>query len=445
MADPARLSAPPDPTGSRWGLAEAHPWETGPHEPGRLTLAVVTLCIGLAPLVSPKGPGNGAPIDLFVALGVVTAILWAIGRRARLNFPYFVPMTAYVVAGAVAAMFSEVPFRGGIAVGQEIFLFLWCAALATVCRTPRALAVVLRAWAMSATVWAGVLVVGVLGGISALSGASQWGNRARLFFDHPNMAGNYFMIAFFVVVAAGYPRRRWARVGACLLLLAAMFFTGSNAAFLSLVGGGLVAAFLHLRVRAGLMPAIAVLTSLGLVLGVGWTTVVPPLVTAASQSDDPLLRYTIGRSSESAEGRGVLFLQQYELFESGDLLGIGPAATKHELGTRFSLLDKEAHNDYLATLVERGPLGLLALVALTGAVGTRIVRITRRPLDPQLAAAVPVPAALAGACAAFALTAVTHEVLHYRWFWALMGLVAATYLLGRPAEQAASGYAGPAR
>ncbi|MGY1779693.1 O-antigen ligase family protein [Geodermatophilus sp. SYSU D01036] len=410
-----------------------------------MPLAVVALCIALTPLVSPKGPGNGAPIDLFVAIGVVTAILWAVRRRARLHFPYFVPMTAYVVAGLVAAMLSDVPFRGGIAAGQEIFLFLWCAALATICRTPRALAVILRAWAVSATAWAGVMVAGVVGGVPALSGASQWGRRAQLFFDHPNMAGNYFMIAIFVVVASGFPRRRWMRVGACLLLLTAMFFTGSNAALLSLVGGSLVAAFLHVRVRRGLMPAIAALTSLVLVLGVGWTTVVPPLVAAAEQSDDPLLRYTVGRSPESADKREVLFIQQYELFESGNVLGVGPAATKHELGTGFSRLDKEAHNDYLATLVERGPLGVLALVALIGAVGTRLVRITRRRLPPQLAAAVPVPAALAGACAAFALTAVTHEVLHYRWFWALMGLLAATYLLARPVEDAAGRHAGSAR
>ncbi|MBM7808962.1 O-antigen ligase [Geodermatophilus bullaregiensis] len=441
-----RGTAPAPRPAEAWrGLSEAYPWETGPHEPGRAVLAVVALCIGLTPLVSPKGPGNGAPIDLFVAIGVATAMLWAIRRRARLNFPYFVPMTAYVVAGLVAAMLSAVPFRGGIAAGQEIFLFLWCAALATICRTPRALAVAIRAWAVSATLWAGVMVAGVVGGIPALSGASEWGRRAQLFFDHPNMAGNYFMIAIFVVVASGFPRRRWVRAGACLLLLTAMFFTGSNAALLSLVGGTLVMVFLNLRLRRGLMPAIATLTSLVLVLGVGWTTVVPPLVAAAEQSDDPLLRYTVGRSPESADKREELFIQQYELFEGGRLLGIGPAATKHELGTGFSRLDKEAHNDYLATLVERGPLGLLAVLALIAAVGARLMEVTRHRLLPQLAAAVPVPAALAGACAAFALTAVTHEVLHYRWFWALLGFVAATHLLARSADQAGARSRWPAR
>ena len=56
---------------------------------------------------------------------------------------------------------------------------------------------------------------------------------------------------------------------------------------------------------------------------------VPPLVAAAEQSRDPLLRYTVGRSPESADRREEIFADQIELYERGDLLGIGPAATQH--------------------------------------------------------------------------------------------------------------------
>jgi O-antigen ligase len=399
-------------------------------------LAVLALCVALTPLVSPKGPGNGGPIDVVVAVGVATAILWAVRSRARLQFPYFVPTTAYITAGLVAALLSAVPLRGGIAAAQEIFLFLWCAALVTICRTPRALGLLLRAWSVSVTIWAGVLVAAVVAGVPAISGSPSFGQRAQLFFDHPNMAGNYFMIGIFVVVASGYPRRRWLRAGALLLLLAAMFFTGSNAALLSLVGGGLVAMFLHLKARKGLDKAVAVVASIAIVLGSVWFTAVPALVQVAEQSQDPLLRYTVGRSPESADKRGELFVQQFRLFEEGNLFGVGPAATKHELGTGFARLDKEAHNDYLATLVERGVIGALALVALIGAVGARVLGVTRHRFRGPLAEAVPVPAALGGAFAAFALTSLTHEVLHYRWFWALMGLLAAAYLLARQAEPA---------
>ena len=368
-------------------------------------------------------------------MGVTTTLLWAVRSRARLQFPYFIPVGAFIAVGLAAALFSSVAFRGGTAVAQEIFLFLWCAALATVCRTPRVLAILLRTWGLSATFWAGALIVGVVGGVSLLSGTKHAGTRARLFFDHPNMAGNFFMIGIFLVVASGYPRRRSLRYACCGVLLVATFLTGSNAAMLSLVGGAVVALFLHLKAHRGVVPAIAVLTALGVVLGAAAVYVLPPLVTAAEQSRDPLLRYTLGRSPESADNREAIFADQIDLYQQGDLLGIGPAATKHELGNSFAGVAKEAHNDYLATLVERGPFGLLAVAALMGAVIARISGITRRRMPPWLAAAVPVPAALAGACAAFALTALTHEVLHYRWFWTLLGLLAAVHLLVQPTLQ----------
>ena len=110
------------------GLAEAAPWQSGPQEPGWGVVIVLALCIALAPLVSPKGPGNGGPIDLFVAVGVTTTLLWAVRRRARLQFPYLVPVTVFVTVGLASALGSAVAFRGGTAVAQEIFLFLWCAA-----------------------------------------------------------------------------------------------------------------------------------------------------------------------------------------------------------------------------------------------------------------------------------------------------------------------------
>ena len=137
--------------------------------------------------------------------------------------------------------------------------------------------------------------------------------------------------------------------------------------------------FLHLKSRRGFVPAIVVATSLLVVLGAGAAYVVPPLVAAAEQSHAPSCA-AVGRSSESADKRGDIFADQIELYERGDLLGIGPAATKNELGSSFAGVAKEAHNDYLATLVERGPIGLLAVATLIAAVIARISGITRRRL-----------------------------------------------------------------
>jgi O-antigen ligase len=400
--------------------------------PGRGLLAVVVVTLALTPLVNPKGPGHTALVDVLMALSTFSVFVWALRHRAAVRLPYIVPMTALMLTGLASALLSVAPANGALAIVQEIFLVLWCGALVTLCRTTVGLRVVVRAWAASATAWAGLLVLAVVGNVSFLLGTtSGGGGRVRLFFDHPNMAGNYFMIAIFVVVAAGYPRRIWLRSGACGLLFLAVLLTGSNAALLSLAAGALATVFLHVRARSGLIKATAVV-ALGIgALSIAWIEVGSPLLTAAQQSDNSLLRYSVGRGARSAEGRVDLFQSQLDLYERGDLIGIGPATTYQTLDAEAAPIVKEAHSDYLGTLVERGPLGLVAVLGLFGTVWARLIGPTRRPLSPRLHAVVPVPAALAGACVAFAAFAVTHEMLHYRWLFTLLAVIAALHLLQR--------------
>ena len=157
---------------------------------------------------------------------------------------------------------------------------------------------------MSATVWAGLLIVGVVGGVPLLSGTKHAGTRARLFFDHPNMAGNFFMIGLFLVLASGFPRRRPLRSACCAVLVVGDVPHRLERCTAVAGGGRRHRVFLHLKSHRGLAPAAAVATSLLLVLGAGAAYVVPPLVAAAEQSDAPFLRYTVGRSPESADKRG---------------------------------------------------------------------------------------------------------------------------------------------
>jgi O-antigen ligase len=202
-----------------------------------------------------------------------------------------------------------------------------------------------------------------------------------------------------------------------------------------------VTLYLRVRARQGVVRALASAGAVVALLGLGAVEVAVPLVSIASQSSNPFIRYSIGRGQRSADARQSLFSQQLSVYERGDLLGIGPSTTKATLAEDAASTVKQAHNDYLATLVERGPVGLLALFLLISTVFGRIVVFARRPLPPWLAAAVPLPAALGGACAAFALTSLTHEILHYRWLWTLLGLVAAMHVLAR--QQRPAGGAEP--
>lgn len=419
--------------------------EAGPKHPGvtdRGVIAVVAGCIGLAAVVNPKGPGNTAPWDLAAMLVLFLVFLWMLRSRAPLRAPYALPMAGLMITGLLAAVHSADPGGSAVAVLQEVFLLLWCWAVATVCRTSRAIQVLLRAWALSALFWAGLLILAVFTGVRAVSGIGDTtvgyadgtggdGTRSRLFFDHPNMAGNYFMIAVFIVLAARYPKRTWLRVLSCATLVGAMFLTGSNAALLSLIGGAVVTLYLRVRARQGIVRALAAVGAVVAILGVGAVEVAVPLVTIAEHSSNPFVRYSIGRGQRSADARQSLFSDQLTVYEKGNLIGIGPSTTKETLAADASSTVKQAHNDYLATLVERGPVGFLFLFVLICTVFARIVVLARRPLPPWLSAAVPLPAALGGACAAFALTSLTHEILHYRWLWTLLGVVAAMHVLAR--------------
>jgi hypothetical protein len=423
------------------GLLTAPPWDLGDpaREPAKetrpagLALATVAVAVAMLPLLAPKLPYNSAPADLFMLAAVGMVLVWAAVTKARLHAPYLVPATLLILAGAVAALFSAAPRAGATAVMQEIFLVAWCAAVVNVCRTPDGLRTVLRAWCLASVAWATFLVAAAVTGQTALAGMERAeGGRAAQFFDHPNMAGNYFMISILVVSAARYPTRPVPRALCYLVLGMAMVYAGSNTAFLSLPLAGLLSTTIRVRSRSGSVRAAAAALGI-LVLAAGvWSVAAEPVTKAVQQSENPMVKYSVARSTRSAESRQALFLAQYHLFRDGNLVGIGPAATRKTLTSDPHSADKEAHNDYLATLVERGPLGVLALLLLIGAITVRAARVSINGLTPEYARAVPNPSALAGVFLAFAVTALTHEVLHYRHLWALLAVLAALHLFGRP-------------
>jgi O-antigen ligase len=96
------------------------------------------------------------------------------------------------------------------------------------------------------------------------------------------------------------------------------------------------------------------------------------------------------------------------------------------LQARQAAYVKEAHDDYLAALLERGPLGELALVILAVSVAVRAGRIGRPGGIPaSYREVVPRPELLGAAALAVALSGTFYETLHFRHVWALFGLIAA--------------------
>jgi O-antigen ligase len=398
-----------------------------------LPVTAVGIAIAGLPLLLPKGPGNSAPADVFIGGAIVIVLMWAASVRARVRVPYAGPVALLVVAGAVGGLAGGHPSAAVQALGQDFFMLAWCAAIATLGRTPAALGAMLKIWAWSAIGWATILIGAVATGQRALAGlGSHGGGRARFMFDHPNLAASYFAVSLFVILLAGRPRNRVLRGGAVLLMFAAVVVTGSNAALGGIAIGALVAIAVATARRMDPVAAVAVLIGLILAGAVGWYALeragVPGSV---DESQNRFLRYSVARSDRSFDARVDLFQEELDLFRGQPLTGNGPASTRESLYASQASRVKEAHSDYMAALAERGPLGAVALMILIFAVGIRFVGTGPRSLKPGFARVVVGPAALLGGAVLLAIGGITHEVLHYRHAWALFGLLAAIHASGR--------------
>jgi O-antigen ligase len=394
---------------------------------------LVTGAIVALPLLRPTGPGNITPSDLLMGVSILGVIWWAGTERIPFHLPYAVPMGILIVAGGVAAQFSVAPASGMLAIGQDAFLLVWAGAIATFCRTPENLSVMLRAWSWSAGAWATVVIAAVLSHRWWLVGANgDVGGRAQLWFDNPNMAGNYFLVSLFVVLLGRHPRRPWLRAAVCAALVAAIVLTGSNAALLSLALGAIATALVVISRRVDLLNAIVIVALVGFVVfGAAFSAVRLEIPQRISQSSNELISKSLARGPRSAAGRSTLFSEGFQLYRTGSLLGRGPASTKANLELGDGSIVKEAHDDYLAALVERGPIGVVGLIVLLAGIWVRAFSVAFRPLAAPWARMLANPAAAIGVVVTLLVTSTTHELLHYRHVWALLGILAALHLYGR--------------
>jgi hypothetical protein len=135
-----------------------------------------------------------------------------------------------------------------------------------------------------------------------------------------------------------------------------------------------------------------------------------------------VLHDSLGRADESSGTREVLISEAFDVYLHDDLIGVGPTRTKATLQERAAPYVKEAHNDYTATLVERGLAGGVGLVVLIWVIGMRFTRVAGRAPRAGVAEVIPRPEYLLGLVCAFAVVGVFYEVLHFRHLWALLGL-----------------------
>jgi O-antigen ligase len=219
-----------------------------------------------------------------------------------------------------------------------------------------------------------------------------------------------------------------------VLLAWALILTESNGGVLAVGAAIFFLLLLRSYRKRGLVGSLA--TALVIVLAVGGLLAAFPISKVrqdALNSGQPLLVNSIGRSGQSTSERGELDKELIQLYNRSDgFLGLGPMSTKPVLQAGLYPYPNEAHNDFLAALTERGAIGLLGLLLLTGTVIWWAAPLVRRPLSAGYAAVVPRPAGLVAALLALAAISYYEEVLHFRFLWALFGIVA---ILGKDARR----------
>jgi hypothetical protein len=405
-----------------------------PAPPGsseRLAVWLLAAAFVFQPMLRPAGPGNSSPVDLLTVAAILAGLVWACSSHRKLRAPYVLPVAISTVAGLASAIVGPLPSVAALSIVIDLLLLFWCLTVVNVAGRPHALRTVLRAWCLSGVFWAVVVTVAQAGHVTALEGLTAAdGNRVLFTFGDPNYAAAYWVNTILVVYATRVPERRWLRFVGYGFLVWALLLTESNGGALAL---GVAIIFL-LAVRSykrrGWLGPITVILLVGSAAG-GFLTAVPvsSIRTFALDSNVPLLVNSIGRSNQSSSQRGELLHESFQLYgRSEAVLGLGPATTKPLLTEWQYPYAKEAHDDYVASLVERGLLGAIGLLLLVGSIASRAAPVVSRGLSPPFAAAVPRPAGIVAAAVALAVSGAYYQILHFRFAWAIFAFVA---VLGR--------------
>jgi O-antigen ligase len=354
-------------------------------------------------------------------------------RREALHIPFMVPVFMITVGSLVASINALAPRAAVLAMVQDAYLFLWFVMLVHLLRD-RDLTGVQKTWMWVGNGIAlyGLVLLMVTEHLSIVDMVHPKGERANGTFYDPNVFGGYLVMSLFFVMSLGsriHPLLKW---GSIALLSLAIIATKSNGSLLSLVVGLGVWFLVRSRTRrgnplvflAGGLLAVALATTavwLNVGFGVG-----------AAQLRDFQRESFLARATRSSEGRFTIWKNLQSVYAKRPL-GIGPGNSSsltvsvEDRIRQNSLQGKEAHNDYLAYAIERGPLGISGLLLMLGMAFAKLFAAAgrRRGHDGKDEALAPLIAALGGALAASAVHGLTIEVLHFRHFWMLLAVICA--------------------
>jgi len=406
----------------------------------RAYLVVSTL---LAPVVVPAGPGQTAVLDvvnLFAILAFAYFVVFP--GRQTLRVPLLAPTVLVAIGSLIACAWA-----------QDAYLFAWFVVLVNLLHTRRDLRLVRVAW-----VWTAVLVsLGALAQLLFATGGSlgtllgSRGVRPASTLYNPNMLADYLMMSVFVALSLAAEIRRLPLLLSLGIMGIALLATKSNGGMIAFAAGGLTWCIAMVATgpahRRGSIFATAMLVAslggalfwLGSEYGMG------------DRVFQALSEHTfVGRMEHSSQSR-LRIWDQLEVAFARSPLGIGPgnsASLTMGIADRErpdSYRSKEAHSDYLAFAIERGPLGIVGLLGLLAALFAQVAvywRASRRTSGGAPRRARLWTAAMLAVLAGSVVHSLVIEKLHFRHYWLFIALLCASALIstgrtaGDPVEAA---------
>lgn len=403
--------------------------------------AVLAVC--LAPVLVPPGPGRSAILDPFNVIALVSFSAWVAISRRSIQIPFAISVILMSL-GSLLATANAINAPAAIfTLIQDAYLYAWFIMLVNVLHDRGDLRSMRIAWAVTASAVSIIALVGMAqhGADSAAAIFNPKGFRAMGTFDQPDELADYLAMSVFMALSLSGKAGVWLRWGSIALILAAMAATKANGGLMSLAAG--LAAWAVVRVwtlgvtptgwiAGGLIAVSSVLLAVWLVAGLGL---------GAAQLERLEANSFLGRVGHSSEGREKIWHSLGRRYAASPL-GIGPGNSRWQpvtieererptaghLDTYDSgadpFLSKEAHNDYLAYMIERGPLALFGMLLLRWQAFRRILAgRTGGGAAEDRASSGALTAAMFGAWVASCLNANTIETLHFRHVWLFLAMV----------------------
>ncbi|MEO6463132.1 MAG: O-antigen ligase family protein, partial [Candidatus Eisenbacteria bacterium] len=258
-------------------------------------------------------------------------------------------------------------------------------------------------------------------------------------FYGANMCADYLVLAMFVALSLWGRTSRLLLLASGGLLLVGLLTTKSNGSLISLVvGGGATALLWSMRAEGSRTRRAGTLALFAAVAVLGWWAV-SEMGLGAALGRGVGQGTMLGRMEKSSAGRQEIWGQLGTQLARHPL-GIGPGnsvlqsvAIGHRVRPGTSFQSKEAHSDYMAFAIERGPIGLLghllwvlAGIGLVlrgdGAVAPTALLADRGTFrDPARRASL-LRAIFVGGLIASAVHSVVIEKLHFRHYWMFLAL-----------------------